>query len=71
MSKRIRFDGRSRFTAGEGSIPRGSTLTIEEDTKELQAYDYQPFPGILTFEDQVVVWKTSSHSADGGQRSGR
>jgi len=40
ISKCIRFDRGSRFTAGEGSVPRGSTLTVEEDTKDLEACDY-------------------------------
>ena len=38
--KCIRFDRRGRFTTGEGSVPRRSTLIVEEDTKDLEACEY-------------------------------
>ena len=40
IPKCIRFDRRGRFSAGKGNVPRGSTLTVEEDTKDLEARDY-------------------------------
>jgi hypothetical protein len=40
IPKCIRFDRRGRFTTGEGSVPRSSTLTVKEDTKELEACGY-------------------------------
>ena len=36
----VRFDRRGRFTTGDGSVSRGSTLKVEEDTKDLETCDY-------------------------------
>lgn len=71
IPKHVRLDRRGKFTICEGSVSRGPTLAVEESTKDLHAHDYEPLPGILALKDKVVVWKSSSHSTDGGQRCWR
>ena len=65
------LDRRGCIAISKSGVSRGAALAVEEHTKNLQAHDYQSFPGIFSLEDQVVVWEASSHSANGSKRSGR
>jgi len=67
----VRLDRRGRFAVSKDGVSRGAALTVEEHAKNLETHDYQPFPGILILEDQVVVRQASGHSTDGSKRSGR